>query len=266
MKHEDENLDFDFEDDDYDILEDQDDDVIDLDSDTQSNVQDNMKEMADRVSNDNEDDVPLEENNQQSAEAENVIDKELVLYILTDRLTSNLRNYFRKSGVPVTNIFNNTKDAEDQMMFEMDPCRLVIVDTGLGKFTGITSREEIIEILSLADDEHHMTVFYTDKFLKNEVRDSLKVDYKKIKWFKYKSTADTVARLLISKEKYVINEDSEETEETADQIFATKGVNQIIKEGEKHMSIGSPSITVEQLVKNFESPDYEEVKAFKVKY
>lgn len=262
--YENDDLDFDFEEDDFDSLEDTS-EKEDTEALKQENIQENIRIADEKLStDDSEDDIPLEVISQQSEEEQVESVKELVLYVVTDRLMPNLQNYFRSSGVKVSKVFNDIKEAGDQLMFEMDPCRLVIIDTGLGKFTGVASRKDVIDVLSMVDDEHYMSVFYTDKFLKNEVKDSTEVDYKEINWYKYKSTADTVARLLLSKEKYILGSDVDEDNETEENILDMKATPQLIKDSNR--SIGGPSITEDQLLKNLENPDFEEVKAFKVHY
>lgn len=260
-------LDFDFEDDDFGLLDS--DDSKSRHSAEAENVEDNIRRVEEKLGysqsyDDENDDTSIELEAQQYDEIKAETDKELILYILTDRHTSNMVNYLRSNGVQVSKIFNNIKEAGDQLMFEMNPCRLVVVDTGLGKFTGVASRKEVIDVLSMVDEDHFMTVFYTDKFLKNEVRDSVEVDYKEITWYKYKSTADLAARLLLSKEKFILSDDIEDENESTDDILSSKGLNQTYKES-KH-SIGQPSITIDQVLKNLDSPDYEELKAYKVKY
>lgn len=260
-------LDFDFDDDDFGLLDS--DESKRNNNETLENVEENIREMGNRMEysaayNDEEDDTPLAIPEQQSNEVKESSNKEVVIYILTDRPVANLTHYLRQHGVAVSRVFNNIKEAGDQLMFEMNPCRLVIADTGLGKFTGVSSRKEIIDVLSMVDEDHFMTVFYTDKFLKNEVRDSIEVDYKKITWHKYKSTAELVARLLLSKEKFILSDEADTDEVDVDDILTSKGLTQLVKES-KH-SIGTPAITEDQLLKNLENPDYEELKAYKVKY
>ena len=73
-----------------------------------------------------------------------------------------------------------------------------------------------------------------------------------------------VARLLISKEKFILSSSADVEEDDLGDILNSKGLHQTVKES-KH-SIGVPAITEDQLLKNLESPDYEELKAFKVRY
>ena len=229
-----------------------------------------MADTRHNIQDDDNDDIPLTADliDETGANTADIInsnkDKETILYILTDRNAENLLTYLRKLGIQVSKVFSNIKEAGDQMMFEMNPCRLAIIDTGLGKFTGVASRKEIIDVLSMVDEDHAMTVFYTDKFLKTEVKDSVEVDYREITWFKYKSTPEVVARLLLSKEKFILSDDIQEEEELESDILSYKGIKQIVKEPKQQ--IGGPAITIDQVLKNLESPDFEELKAYKVRY
>lgn len=269
-KFNDNDLDFDFEDDDYGLLDR--DETDSRQSTIQNDIESNIRIAEERYnsSNDENDESPLTADliDETGADSTDVISatkaRDIVLYILTDRNPENLLTYLRKLGIQVSKVFSNIKEAGDQLMFEMNPCRLVVIDTGLGKFTGVASRKEVIDVLSMVDEDHSMTVFYTDKFLKNEVKDSVEVDYKQITWFKYKSTPEVVARLLLSKEKFILSDDIDEEVKSVDDILSTSGLPQSVKEP-KH-SIGGPAITIDQVLKNLESPDFEELKAYKVYY
>ena len=198
-------------------------------------------------------------------EYENSTYDSMLLYILTDRLTSNLLNYFRSSGVMVSHIYTNIQSIRDDLLMQTDPCRIVIIDSGLGKFTSVQARKDIIDMLGLSDEDNKIAVFYTDSIIKSETRDSIEVDYKSINWYKYISTADTVARLLMLKENYRITKNAQKTiEYDRDEILNKKALTMNCKESK--YGIGKPIFSVDDISSNMKSTDYNEIKSFKPKY
>lgn len=209
--------------------------------------------------------------NQQFTNTENSIEENITqdikkdkhLFVLTDRKVPNLLSYIRNHGVNVSSIFSNIKDARDHMIYQTESCRLVILETGLGKFTSINARKELVDTLGICDDDIEITVFYTDTAVKSEAIESLEVDYKRIMWIEYKSTADVVARLLKLNENYIpamLYDNSENTEES----LAYKGLQFSIKTS-KH-KIGFPAITVDQLNEGMSNPKYEIINNYDVTY
>ena len=133
----------------------------------------------------------------------------MMLYLVIDKPVEGLLNYFRMSGVNVSNIYSDIGEAKNEVIMQSDPLRIVIVDTGLGKFTTTTMRAELIDMMGISDDQNRTTVFYTDSALKVDTLHTLGKSGKDIDWFKYQSTALVVATLLSYNEDYILNSDSD---------------------------------------------------------
>ena len=85
----------------------------------------------------------------------------------------------RESGLNVSRIFKNIADARDELIMQTEPYRLVVVETGLGRFTSTSQRKEIIDLLGICTDEDsRASVFYTDSVLKIDVIRELGKDTK----------------------------------------------------------------------------------------
>lgn len=133
----------------------------------------------------------------------------MMLYLVIDKPVEGLLDYFRMSGVNVSNIYSDIGEAKNEVIMQSDPLRIVIVDTGLGKFTTTTMRAELIDMMGISDDQNRTTVFYTDSALKVDTLHTLGKSGKDIDWFKYQSTALVVATLLSYNEDYILNSESD---------------------------------------------------------
>lgn len=132
---------------------------------------------------------------------------DMILYIVIDKYIEGLINYMRESGLNVSRIFKNIADARDELIMQTEPYRLVVVETGLGRFTSTSQRKEIIDLLGICTDEDsRASVFYTDSVLKIDVIRELGKDAN-IKWEKYKNTALTVVRLLKLHENFILSDE-----------------------------------------------------------
>lgn len=129
--------------------------------------------------------------------------QDMILYIVIDKAIPGLVNYFRECGVKVSNIFNDIVDAKNTVLMQSEPIRIVVVDTGLGKFTTTSMRAELIDMLGIADENSKTTVFYTDSALKVDTIRTLGKSSKKIDWIQYKSTSIVAGSILNYNENYV---------------------------------------------------------------
>lgn len=132
--------------------------------------------------------------------------EDVVLYIITDRHLPNMLQYYRERGVNVSNIFDSIEDARSALILNIEKSRLVILDTGMGQFSNMGTRRQIIDLIGISDEENRISVYYTDSVIKSEVEYSDEVMGREISWHKYKSTADVVAHILKHKnEHYVLD-------------------------------------------------------------
>lgn len=256
----DKELDFDFEDDDFDLLDEHADTPMDeVSVGVQDELNDTMQNVDDKIQQ-NALDTNEENNNEQDID-----NRQLILYILTDRVTSNLIDYFRNAGLPVSAIFNSVKEARDEMIYQIEPARLVIIESGLGKFTSVSARGELLDLIGIADEDNKISVFYTDSAIKADAKDSLDMDWKKIDWNKYVSTPDTVAQLLLKKEAYILDDSMVFNDKEKDEnVWDRTGIEFTGKTSEA--TIGIPAFTLEQLMKNMESADFDEIPRYDIRY
>lgn len=126
-----------------------------------------------------------------------------ILYIVIDKAIPGLINYFRECGVKVSNIFNDIVDAKNTVLMQSEPIRIVVIDTGMGKFTTTAMRAELIDMLGIADENSRTTVFFTDSALKVDTIRTLGKSSKKIDWIQYKSTAVVAGTILSYGENYI---------------------------------------------------------------
>lgn len=164
--------------------------------------------------------------NQESEEPEEVAPKQdMILYIIVDKPVVGLINYFRESGVKVSNIFSDITDAKNAVLMQSEPTRIVVIDTGLGKFTTTTMRAELIDMLGISDEHNKTTVFYTDSVLKVDTNRALGKSGKNIDWVPYKSTAIVAAAILSYRENYIYDSaDEDDKLESAKALLNFKGL------------------------------------------
>lgn len=130
-------------------------------------------------------------------------DHELALYILTERHIPDLAEKAAKCGLYMNGIFNNIEEAKVAMLIETRPSRLVIVESGLGKFTRTTTRQELVDLIGLCDVDKKVAVFYTNSLIKSEVQRVLTRRQGSISWYPYKGTMDVLEKLLELGERYI---------------------------------------------------------------
>ena len=146
----------------------------------------------------------------QPEDTDEVIEKrKMMMFVIIDRNVDGLLEYFRQSGVNVSNIFYDITEAKNEVLMQTEPLRIVIIDTGLGKFTTTTMRGELIDMLGISDEQNRTSVFYTDSVLKVDTLRSLGKSGKAIDWNKYESTALVAATLLRYNEEYILDSESD---------------------------------------------------------
>lgn len=193
--------------------------------------------------------------------------QDIVLHFVIDKSTSDMLDYFRGYGVNVSRIFNNIEEAKNEILMQINPCRIVIVDTGTGKFSLMGARKALVDLLGIGDEDNKITVFYTDSVIKDDISMAEEVDNKQIDWIKYRSTADILATLLqkSKKENYIIDDTLEETKKTTStqELMQFKGLT--LKD--ETVNIGQPTISVEEITINREeNSGNTQLQAYEVKY
>lgn len=181
-----------------------------------------------------DDEVVDYENKEEEIQEEEIKQEEkqkaYILYMVTDRVQPGIVRYFRENGVNVSNIYSKIDEVRDVILMQSEPCRLIVADTGLGRFINTRSRKELIDMLGICDENNRITVFYTDNLIKHEYERELGDSELNIDWIKYINTPSIVAQMLSYKEKYILDDfyDTEEIEEV--EMSKIKGLKVDTKE------------------------------------
>jgi len=148
-----------------------------------------------------------------------------VLYVVIDRYRHGLLNYFRESGLNVSNIYTNIANARGAILVQQKKSRIVIIDTGAGKFSAVPVRKDLIDLIGISDDSNKISIFYTDSVIKTDALKGLG-KRKGINWINYNGIASVVATLLQYKERYELDDYHDHPDEmpTEDKIYSLRGV------------------------------------------
>lgn len=127
-----------------------------------------------------------------------------VLYVLMERDIKGFDIYAKEHGLPITKCFTSVDDARLSLLLEVRPTRLIIIESGLGKFTNTLTRKEIIDLIGMCDSaDKVVSVFYTNSILKTDTISALgKRKSTQLVWYKYVNTYDVIKEILKLKEKY----------------------------------------------------------------
>lgn len=184
---------------------------------------------------------------------------DLILYIITDKKMPGILSYFRDYGIKVSRIFtriDNILDengdiveegAKDTVLMQVEPSRIVFIDTGTGRFTNMSARKALVDLIGISDTDTQVSIFYTDSVIEGEISNNINIDISKIEWHKYRSTADVLANLLIlaKKENYVYDMEDDENYEVNDNVLNIKGFK--VSDENSRIDLGLPAIKVEDI-------------------
>jgi hypothetical protein len=149
---------------------------------------------------------------------------------------------------------------------QVEPSRIIIVDTGSGKFTNMSARKALVDLMGICDEDTKISVFYTDSVIKSEVNNSYEVEGKKIEWYKYRSTADIVATMLqhSKKENYIFDMEQHATETDVESLLHTRGIRVNVKD---NMNLGMPTILMEEIRVNMtgDIPEEHQIQGYQIK-
>lgn len=143
--------------------------------------------------------------NNETSYVEPVTQKQKVsLFVLTDKLTPHMMEFARDSGLAVSNIFTSVDDLKSLLMTTFGVTRIVVVDSGTGRFVAPATRKDLIDAIGMADEDVKFTVFYTSNLLKEDAKNTLTDNSANVEWVPYKCTSVCVAVMLMHKaEEYV---------------------------------------------------------------
>lgn len=143
-------------------------------------------------------------NNETSCDEPVTQKQKVSLFVLTDKLTPHMMEFARDSGLAVSNIFTSVDDLKSLLMTTFGVTRIVVVDSGTGRFVAPATRKDLIDAIGMADDDVKFTVFYTSNLLKEDAKNTLTDNSANVEWVPYKCTSVCVAVMLMHKaEEYV---------------------------------------------------------------
>ena len=125
--------------------------------------------------------------------------EKMSLYLLMDAPKIGIVQYMRDNGIELKGIFYDIIDANYGIMQEDEPTRIAIIETGVGIFSKINNRDEIISLIGMCQtDDKKATVFYTDSAFKSTIYKAMpSTDI-----VKYISTLGVVEQLETYNEEY----------------------------------------------------------------
>ena len=152
-----------------------------------------------------------------------------VLCMVIDKPVHGLINYFRECGINISNIYNNIEDVRDALLIETNPCRIIVVETGTGRFATIKARQNIVDMIGICDENNKVSVFYTESAIKTESIRKLGKDKKGLDWYKYKGSLQTAIKILEYNEKYELNKNADKKDKkiTKEQLSNVMGLRYI---------------------------------------
>ena len=127
--------------------------------------------------------------------------EDTVLLFLMERQPPDVKMFFHDKGIDISEVYLDIEEAKIGMLMQSGTCRLVIVESGLGKFTTTSMRAELNDLLGMCDGIYKkVTVFYTDPLIKSD--NSKRGKKSKIDWENYSGTMPIVQKLVSYKERY----------------------------------------------------------------
>lgn len=148
-------------------------------------------------------DTEASNNDNEAATNEAEEQKEMVLYVISDKDTNDLLTFMRECGLVVDRIFETIEDLKNALLFLDIPCRIVVIDSGSSKFSSISMRKELIDLLGIADEQNKISIYYTDNSIKSDAVSTLGKKHKDIDWAVYENTTSIIATLMTNGERYV---------------------------------------------------------------
>lgn len=202
---------------------------------------------------------------EETEEPEKPVD--LVLYMIIDKPIAGLREYFINYGIKLSRVFSNIAEARDHLLMQVEPTRIIVVDTGSGRFTNMSSRKALVDLLGICDEDTKVSVFYTDNIIKFEVSGAEETEDKQIEWYKYRSTPDMLANLLQHKKKenYIFD-----SEKSATEVSVTKdclNITGLPVKVAKEINLGAPAIKLDEIILHLEGdiPEEDRIQEYAIK-
>ena len=167
------------------------------------------------------------------------------IYAIIDKDIDGLTQYFRDYGINLSKVFTNIESARNTLIMQTEPTKLIIIDTGSGKFASMSARRSLVDLIGIEDENSDIIVFYSDTVLKNEVSYSTDISEKNIKWVKFKSNPQVLATILQNKneDEYIIDPEFADIKELKFTV-ESKGIKD---KGYKEVNIGNIQLNINDI-------------------
>ncbi len=201
--------------------------------------------------------------NKEASYAEPEAQKQKVsLFVLTDKLTPHMMEFARDSGLAVSNIFTSVDDLKSLLMTTFGVTRIVVVDSGTGRFVAPATRKDLIDAIGMADEDVKFTVFYTSNLLREDAKNTLTDNSDNVEWVPYKCTAVCVAVMMLHKtEEYVYDAVAyADAEKFEDDVMKHVGKDSMCNTDEPSVSM----LNLSNLYQRMFSDESKELPAFSI--
>ena len=195
-------------------------------------------------------------------------DDSLDLYLVSDKAVPGLLEYLNDCGLAVTDIFDGVEPLKNTLLLQSSRARIVIIDSGTGRFISPNVRKELVDIIGMNDENLQFTIFYTDNILKSTTIQELGKMGKELEWVKYSSTVVVAAYLLMKHEKYNIRRKAMSDAEYSQKTDSLRNKLKYIKGSEvpnrKPEALPQLTVNPDDIVAHFEGDTENEIQSFKV--
>ena len=209
-----------------------------------------------------------EDNTYDSDNYSSASDDSLDLYLVSDKAVPGLLEYLNDCGLAVTDIFDGVESLKNTLLLQSNRARIVIIDSGTGRFISPNVRKELVDIIGMNDENLQFTIFYTDNILKSTTIQELGKMGKELEWVKYSSTVVVAAYLLMKHEKYNIRRKAMSDAEYSQKTDSLRNKLKYIKGSEvpnrKPEALPQLTVNPDDIVAHFEGDTENEIQSFKV--
>ena len=130
--------------------------------------------------------------------------KSTALFILSEKEIPGISEFAANEGIFIQEEFTSIEAAKIALLLEASISKIVIIETGLGKFVSMGNRKELIDLLGMCNGvDKSAIVFYTNSVLKSGALSELGRKNKGIQWEKYNTTTQVLDKLKDTNEKFV---------------------------------------------------------------
>lgn len=210
----------------------------------------------------------LEDNTYDSDNYSSASNDSLDLYLVSDKAVPGLLEYLNDCGLAVTDIFDGVEPLKNTLLLQSSRARIVIIDSGTGRFISPNVRKELVDIIGMNDENLQFTIFYTDNILKSTTIQELGKMGKELEWVKYSSTVVVAAYLLMKHEKYNIRRKAMSDAEYSQKVDSLRKKLKYIKGSEvpnrKPEALPQLTVNPDDIVAHFEGDTENEIQSFKV--